>query len=129
MTQIFSGLHALIDAVGDAVICVDREGRFVLWNQGAVSLFGYSSDEVLGESLDLIIPPESRKAHWEGFNNAMQLNQTRLGSNLIHVPMLRKDQSRFPGALTVGVVKGKDDRIENIGAIIREESASRNGQS
>lgn len=33
--------------------------------------------------------------------------------------MLRKDQSRFLGALTVGIVKGKDDRIENIGAIIR----------
>lgn len=121
-THIHSGLHTLINAFGDAIICVNRDGRFVLWNPGAERLFGYPSTEALGESLDLIIPPQSRKAHWEGFYKAMRLNQTRLGSDLIHVPMLRKDQTQFPGALTVGVVREENNRIVNIGAIIREET-------
>ncbi|WP_417387354.1 PAS domain-containing protein [Gimesia sp.] len=114
-------LQSLINAVGDAIICVDREGMLVLWNPGAVRLFGFSAEEAIGASLDLIIPPESRKAHWEGFFAAMQQNHTRLGSSVIRVPMLRKNQSQFPGALTVGIVRGKDNRIERIGAIIREE--------
>ncbi|MEQ8853849.1 PAS domain-containing protein [Gimesia sp.] len=121
-TQFHSELHTLINAFGDAVISVDRDGRFVLWNPGAERLFGYTSTEALGESLDLIIPPQSRKAHWEGFYKAMRLNQTRLGSDLIHVPMLRKDQTQFPGALTVGVVRDENKRIVNIGAIIREDT-------
>ena len=62
-TQFHSELHTLINAFGDAVISVDRDGRFVLWNPGAERLFGYTSTEALGESLDLIIPPQTRKAH------------------------------------------------------------------
>lgn len=114
-------LHSLVNAVGDAIISVDRDGILVLWNPGAERLFGFSSEEALGASLDLIIPPVSRKAHWEGFYAAMQQNQSRLGSSVIRVPMLRKNQSQFPGALTVGIVRGEDNRIERIGAIIREE--------
>lgn len=127
-TQIPSGLRALINAFGNAIISVNRDGRFVVWYPGAERLFGYSPAEALGGLLDLIIPPESRKAHWKGFHEAMRLNRTRLGSNEIHVPMLRKDQSRFPGTLTIGVVKGKNGRIENIGAIIREDAERRYDQ-
>jgi len=59
----------------------------------------------------------------------MRLNQTRLGTDVIRVPMLRKDQSRFKGALIVGIVRGEGDRIERIGAIIREEPAIQDVQS
>ncbi|HAH44932.1 MAG TPA: hypothetical protein DCM07_08745, partial [Planctomycetaceae bacterium] len=34
--------HALIQAVGDAVICVDRAGILIFWNPGAERLFGFS---------------------------------------------------------------------------------------
>lgn len=121
--------HALIQAVGDAVICADRAGILIFWNPGAERLFGFSAEEAVGESLDLIIPSESRTAHWDAFYQAMRLNQTRLGTDVIRVPMLRKDQSRFKGALTVGIVRGEGDRIERIGAIIREELASQDVQS
>jgi hypothetical protein len=40
----------------DAIIYADAEGIVRYWNRGAERLFGFSSDEVLGESLDLIIP-------------------------------------------------------------------------
>lgn len=117
-------LQALIESVGDAVVSVDREGRFVLWNPGAERLFGYTDEEALGETLDLIIPTDSRAAHWAGFQEAMRTNQTRLGSSVIRVPMLRKDQSRFPGALTVGIVRGAQGQIRQVGAIIREEETT-----
>lgn len=120
--QPHSGLQAHVDAVGDAIISVDRDGRFVLWNPGAERLFGFSADDVLGESLDLIIPSDSRKAHWDGFNEAMRTNQTRLGTNVIRVPMLRQDKSLFSGALAVGIVRGEGGRIEQIGAIIRDDT-------
>ncbi len=41
-------LHSLVNAVGDAIICVDRDGILVLWNTGAERLVGFSSVEALG---------------------------------------------------------------------------------
>ncbi|QDT92488.1 PAS domain-containing protein [Gimesia algae] len=121
-------LSAPHQAVGDAVICVDRDGILVLWNPGAERLFGFSSQEAIGEPLDLIIPHAYRKPHWEGFHAAMRQNQTRLGTKVIRVPMLRKDKSQFRGALTVGIVRGENNRIERIGAMIREETENKGTQ-
>ena len=61
----------ILDNAADAMIYADRAGRIQRWNPAATELFGYSSDEALGQSLDLIIPEHLRAAHWRGFNAAM----------------------------------------------------------
>jgi len=35
-------------------------------------MFGYSIDEAVGQSLDLIVPAEHREAHWKGFRRAFE---------------------------------------------------------
>ena len=47
------------------------------WNDRAEVIFGYSRHEVLGQSLDIIIPIEMRKAHWEAFNRAISEGRTK----------------------------------------------------
>jgi PAS domain S-box-containing protein len=44
----------------DAIIVVDSQNRIKAWNDGARRIFGYSSDEMLGKSYDLLLPEESR---------------------------------------------------------------------
>jgi PAS domain-containing protein len=50
-----------------AIVLSDREGLIQHWNEGAEQLFGYPAAEALGKSLDLIVPPEYRQRHWDGF--------------------------------------------------------------
>jgi PAS domain S-box-containing protein len=49
----------------------DRSGAVIRWNRASAALFGFSAEEMLGQSLDLIIPEHLRAAHWSGFNAAM----------------------------------------------------------
>ena len=56
----------IVEQTTDAIIFADREGLIRIWNQGAESVFGFPAEEVLGKSLDVIIPEELQKRHWEG---------------------------------------------------------------
>ncbi len=47
----------------DAIISADAEQRITLFNQGAEKTFGYRSDEVIGQSVDLLIPPRFHASH------------------------------------------------------------------
>ncbi len=51
---------ALVGSAADAIIGMDRRGRVTVWNAGAESLFGWTADEMLGESVDVLHPPERR---------------------------------------------------------------------
>jgi adenylate cyclase len=59
-------LEAILESANDAVISIDSHGRVVLWNQGAVDMFGYTAGEMLGEPLDSIIPERFQSQHAEG---------------------------------------------------------------
>jgi PAS domain S-box-containing protein len=52
--------QAIVEQVSDAIIFADRKGVIRLWNPGAQTLFGYSAEEAVGKSLDLIIPDRLR---------------------------------------------------------------------
>ena len=52
-----SGLGvALLNSASDAIIATDREGLITFWNPGAERIFGFTSGEAIGRSLDLIVP-------------------------------------------------------------------------
>jgi PAS domain S-box-containing protein len=61
----------VIDQAGDAIIFADRSGTIRRWNGAAAALFGFTAEEALGQSLDLIIPERLRAAHWRGFDAAI----------------------------------------------------------
>ncbi len=47
----------------DAIICIDRAQDMILFNQGAERIFGYTADEAIGKSLDMLLPARYRAAH------------------------------------------------------------------
>ena len=61
----------ILDHVADAIICADRTGAIIRWNPASTALFGYSQEDAIGASLDLIIPEHLRAAHWRAFKAAM----------------------------------------------------------
>ncbi len=56
-------LSSLIDAMPDAIVVVDKNGRIVDVNTQALGLFGYSRDELLGELVEILVPQDVRDRH------------------------------------------------------------------
>ena len=68
----------ILEQTAEAVIFANKEGVIERWNAAAVTMFGFTASEALGQSLDLVIPDRLRKAHWRGFDAAMGNGKTRL---------------------------------------------------
>lgn len=69
---------AIVEQMAEALIFATVDGKIALWNRGATLLFGFDRDEATGQSLDLIIPPHLRNAHWAGFDAAIRTGQLKL---------------------------------------------------
>ena len=114
---------AIIDASSDAIMFSDREGIIRIWNSGAERMFGFSSDEALGQSLDLIIPENLRGRHWDGYHRVMQSGSSRYSTDLLSAPALRKDGTRLSTEFSMVMVKDDDGAMVGVAAIIRDVSA------
>jgi len=57
--------EALLSAAPDAMMLVDRDGRIRMANDAAVVMFGYDESELLGASVDSLVPEDRRAAHAE----------------------------------------------------------------
>jgi len=112
----------IVQDAPDAIIAADASGKITLWNAGAERLFGYSAAETLSQTLDLIIPEAQRRRHWEGYQQVMGTGLTKYGTQVLRVPAIRKDGSRFSIAFTVGLLKGADGAVEGIFAIMRDDT-------
>ncbi len=104
----------------DAIIFADREGTIRLWNAGAEAIFGYRADEVVGQTLDLIIPEKQRARHWEGYRTVMATGVTRYGRELLRVPALRKDRTRISVEFSILLPRDAAGEILGAAAILRD---------
>ncbi|MDE1943230.1 MAG: PAS domain S-box protein [Betaproteobacteria bacterium] len=122
--------RGLMEQAPDAMIYADRAGKIRFWNRAAETLFGWASDEALGQSLDLIIPERLRAAHWAGYDQAVSSGAmhhagramtTRSvhsnGSKLyveLSFALLKDDSGQVLGALAIGrVVTAQHDTAPN----------------
>lgn len=113
----------IIGEAQDAIIFADREGVIRLWNAGAEAIFGYRADEVLGRSLDIIVPERLRMRHWDGYRRVMATGETRYGRELLAVPGVRKDGTRISLEFSIALLRdGGGDPI-GVAALLRDVSA------
>ena len=116
-------LKALIAAVGDAVMVCDANGAITLWNPACERLFGYTEAEVLGQSMDLIIPERLRGRHWEGYDKTMATGITKYGHDVLRVPAVDKAGNSLSIAFTVAMLFAPDGKVASIAAVIRDETS------
>lgn len=110
----------IVEKAADAIIFADKEGIIRLWNSGAEAIFGYSREEALGETLDLIVPEKLRERHWEGYRNVMVTGVTKYGSEVLAVPAIRNDGSRISVEFTIILLKDSDGEPLGTAALIRD---------
>jgi PAS domain S-box-containing protein len=114
----------LVAGMPDAIVYADTEGLIRAWNAGAVRMFGYTEQEALGQSLDLITPANLRDRHWQGYRETMRSGKTRYGNGqILAVPAIRKDGSRLSVEFTIVPFTGDDGRMAGIAAIMRDTTA------
>ena len=106
----------ILDQVADAVICVDLSGAIIRWNPASSELFGYSAEEALGQSVELIIPEHLRAAHSSGFDAAMTRGTTKLHGRPTLTRAIHKSGRRLYVEMTFAIVKG-DTESEVLGAV------------
>ena len=113
----------LLDSAADAVVASDREGLIVLWNAGAQRIFGFTEDDALGQSLDIIIPEPFRQRHWDGYHETVASGQSRYGAgDLLAVPGLHKDGHRMSLEFTIALLKQTDGSVNGMVAVLRDVS-------
>lgn len=111
----------IVERSPDAVILGDAEGIIRLWNAGAEAIFGYTSAEAVGQSMDIIIPERLRGRHWEGYRRVMATGSSRYGAgDLLAVPAVRKDGSSISVEFTIQMLKDEAGRITGLVAILRD---------
>ncbi len=113
----------LVGAISDAVIVADASGNIIVWNAGAERMFGHSTAQALGQSLDLITPERLRARHWTGYHHSMATGTTKYGNDLLKVPAVHKDGRAMSIAFTVAMLFAPDDKVSAIVAVIRDETA------
>lgn len=97
-----SVLAAIIGISADAIIAVDRDQRITFFNDGAVRIFGYSPDEVLGQPIDLLLPIRVRKAHFKHVDQFIksEIPARRMGERQ-EIAGRRKNGEEFPAEAAI----------------------------
>jgi PAS domain S-box-containing protein len=120
--------RAVVTEAPEAVVVTDAAGTIRLWNNGAARVFGYSADEALGQSLDLIIPEKLRERHWKGYRHTMATGLTRYGDKLLSVPATHRDGHRLSIEFSVALLRDESGRIVGISAIMRDVTERRTAE-
>jgi len=113
----------IIDTAGDAVIFADRDGIIRLWNRAAEGIFGYTEEEAVGQSLDLIIPERQRELHWKGYGKVMLDGVTKYGSETLSVPAVTKDGERISIEFTINLLRDEGGKVAGPVAVVRDITA------
>jgi PAS domain S-box-containing protein len=119
-----SEFSAVLDISTDGIISVDEEQHILMFNRGAEKIFGYSREEVIGNSLSMLIPDGSREAH---SRHVKEFAQSEISSKLMgersDVFGRKKDGSVFPAEVSISKAVS-NQRVVSI-AVIRDVSERR----
>lgn len=99
----------LSDAISEGIIIVNEAQKIVTSNEAADRMFGYGIGELLGEELNILIPPKYHKAHTRQADEYLKKNDPRQMGHGRDLYGIRKDGSTFPveAGLNPFVIGGK----------------------
>ncbi|MEG4959929.1 MULTISPECIES: PAS domain S-box protein [unclassified Microcoleus] len=111
----------ILEIANDAIISVDRTQQITLFNQGAEKIFGYKTEEVLGQPLSLLLPEQFRNAHQQHIQQFAQ-SSGRAGRMRERGEIFgrRQDGTQFPAEASISRLEIGDETVFTV--ILRDIS-------
>ena len=109
-------LAAVVESSADAILSVSLDGLITTWNPGAERIFGYTSAEIVGKHISLLIPSDHSD------EEPQILDRIKQGERIDHYQTIRttKDGIRLDVSLSVAPMKGAGGRIIGASKIARD---------
>jgi PAS domain S-box-containing protein len=109
-------LATIVESSDDAIISKNLDGIILTWNAGAERIFGYKTEEAVGEPVTILIPPDRVN------EEPKILQRLRRGERIDHYETVRrrKDGTLIEISLTVSPVRDKDGHIIAASKIVRD---------
>ncbi|MEE8330301.1 MAG: PAS domain S-box protein [Acidimicrobiia bacterium] len=104
-------LEAILNSANDAIVSVDAKGEVVLWNTHAAELFGYSDEEMIGETLLALIPERFREAHVAGIQRVVEGGERHVIGQTVELAALHSDGREFPMELSLATWTSDEERL------------------
>jgi len=119
-------LRALFEFSPDAIIASDQEGQITQANARVESFFGYTRAELLGQSIDVLVPERFRRSHRAHRKDYSDQARVRPMGNGLELYGRRKDGSEFPADIMLGPVETAEGRM--VLSVIRDLSEKREAE-
>ena len=100
-----------------ALVFAEPSGVIRTWNSGAEAFFGHPAADAIGQTLDLIVPPEFRARHWAGFKAAMAAGDGKVDRVAANIPVLHRDGTIMRAAVRLLVIHDARDRAAGAMAV------------
>jgi PAS domain S-box-containing protein len=100
--------HLAVESAPNAMVMVNQEGKIVLVNSETEKLFGYPRDELIGQTVEMLVPEPFRQSHpmfRHGFYAEPRARPMGAGRDLFG---LRKDGSQFPVEIGLNPIKTEE---------------------
>ena len=115
-------LGKILDLVEDAIISVDSEQRIVVFNRGAERLFGYAAAEILGRSVEVVLPSRFVRIHGIHVVGLSRASEA-LGSRPERQKIFARRRNGEEFATEASIVKSQGEDGWNVTVILREFQA------
>lgn len=111
-----SRIAALVSSSDDAIVSKTIDGTIISWNAGATDILGYEADEMIGQPITRIIPPELRE------EEKQILVRLRRGEKIWHYETIRlaKDGRRVDISLTVSPLFNQSGKVVGASKVARD---------
>ena len=93
--------EAVTQSAIDAIVTTNSKGQIVAWNPRAEAIFGYTTDEIIGRPLEILLPSRFRTAHLAGMERILAGGEHHIVGRTIEISALRRDGSEFEIDLSI----------------------------